>query len=181
MNINPLKTAVQHKCHCCTAEKDIELCELENCEYVLCLPCKHKIYKFDNKCPCCRREIDITIYQDSSEEDNSEEDSSEEDSSEEDNLSINNRKCNKILFIFKYFIKILSYLILLFIFLCLGRIFTIMTNIGPSENFWFTGFEKPVLMFFIFSILGSVFIFCVFLLGICICKTFNDSLKDLVK
>lgn len=106
MNIISLKTTVKHKCHCCTAEKDIELCELKNCDYALCLSCKQKIYKFDNKCPCCRRGIDITIYQDSS----------EQGSSEEDNLSINYINCNKIWVIFQYFIKILFYLTLFFYF-----------------------------------------------------------------
>jgi hypothetical protein len=172
----PKKIAVEHKCHCCTTEKNIELCELEHCDYALCTSCKQKVFKKNNKCPCCRREITITIHQGSSGED-----SSDEDSLDLETLTESIGKCEKKIFcIFNFLYQITRFLVLIFILLCLGRLFTIITKFGPSNNFWFTDFEKPILMFLIFSTIGSVFIFFVFFLCLCFCKTINKSLQNVL-
>lgn len=182
MNVIPLKTAVEHKCHCCTAEKDIELCELENCDYALCIYCKQKIFKENNKCPCCRREIVINIYQESSIESFSDEESSDQDFINLENHPTNMKNCNKqAMCVLNFFYKVMVFLVFTSALLCLGRLFTIITKFAPPSNFWFENFEKPILMFTIFSILGSVFIlsFSFFCLGIC--RVLNDSLRNLFK
>ena len=45
------------ECHCCTSNKKVKQCSLENCDYPLCSSCKKKVYNLDTKCPNCRREI----------------------------------------------------------------------------------------------------------------------------
>jgi hypothetical protein len=150
----PTKISSEHKCHCCIGEENIELCELEKCNYPLCATCKQKILDFDNKCPCCRREISISI------------DEKRLDSEDE---SENIGKCTvKILCIQKFTFKLISISILMSILLCLGRLFMIITNFGLSKNFWFTGFEKPVYLFFIHAISGSFCIIIIFLFFFCV-------------
>ena len=45
------------ECHCCTSNKKVKQCSLENCDYPLCSSCKKKVYNLNTKCPNCRREI----------------------------------------------------------------------------------------------------------------------------
>ncbi len=41
-----VETKEHLECHCCTTKDDFYICELDNCDYPLCLTCKEKVLKF---------------------------------------------------------------------------------------------------------------------------------------
>jgi len=61
MSVATIHVEQPTECHCCTSDKEVEICTLENCNYPLCKNCKKKAYKIDNRCPGCRRHIVINI------------------------------------------------------------------------------------------------------------------------
>lgn len=164
-------------CHCCTTDKNIKLCELDNCNYPMCSNCRFKVFENNNLCPKCRR--DITINQEIIVDDNIILDEGENLFFSCNllfcNLDINqrnNRICTVIIkfkdyFIYlinlaKYPVYIILYLIVSTLLIFTGRFVTVVLKIGP-ESYWcnniFLFISLGLLGIFIFFICILFFIF----------------------
>lgn len=186
-----VETKEHLECHCCTTKDDVYICELDNCDYPLCLTCKEKVLKLENKCPNCRRSVIIDINNSSSSEPDSDSDSDSELEHEEFQNNCRekccNKYCNKEVITFVSDILQLCLAIIMFIIaitmifaviILIGRTITLFFQIGPVD-YWCQSLGEHFVGHFIgFGILGALIGFCIVfwcagILHDCICSDDN--------
>jgi len=192
MQIATVHIKQQLECDCCTGNKEVELCPLENCNYPLCKNCKKKwlASKTDDRCPGCRRDIAIKIkpekhivYYDD-DDDVVSEDYDDDDFDELkcpcSTCKIENN-CNTIasvinnIFNFILSVAFLTAIILGIIVLSMfGRLVYMMLFPYPYMGFWCEISPLPVLFYLATSIVGLMIGFC----GICILTCILQSCKS---
>ena len=166
-----VETKEHLECHCCTTKDDVYICELDNCDYPLCLTCKEKVLKLENKCPNCRRSVIIDINNSSSSEPDSDSDSELEHEEFENNVCEKYCKCcNKeftryifeILYLcFTIITFIIIFTIIFTVIILIGRTVTQFFQIGPMD-YWCKSLGEHFFGYFIgYGILGALIGFCI--------------------
>ena len=190
MQIATVQIKPQLECHCCTGNKEVEICPLENCNYPLCKNCKKKwlASNIDDRCPGCRRDIQIKIkpekhivYDDTTDSDSDSssfdivvEDYDDDDFNEikcpcicicnlENNCEAVNSIMDKTLTLLLWFFIAIGIIVGLFFLTVIGRFVYILLFPYPSMGFWCERSPLPALFYLSTAILGLALSFC----GIC--------------
>ena len=180
-----IKIEIEHniRCNCCLEKEDIEICPLDNCDYPICIKCKKKIFKEQNKCPKCRRVISKkiikkTFYEDTDDSFDSWDNYQFDDDDDDDDDDYSNctqsfcKLIYKIFSNFCCFLKVLSIFIAFFVctFICLliGRLVTTVFRLGPLDFFCLSTGVYALSQFLLYSFIGILIITGV----LCMCSCF---------